>query len=272
MFPMATRRSRQVVNIDEDKCNGCGLCVTACAEGAIQVIDGKARLVSETYCDGLGACLGHCPQDAITIETREAAEFDEAAVAAHLKAAAPAVAPSRHAAHQGCPSAQLRGLPRGQAGHACPSARPVALPTATAPEETEATEARSELGHWPVQLSLVPASAPIFRDADLLVAADCVPFAYPDFHRKLLRGRSVVIGCPKLDDVQEYLDKLTEIVADNDVRSVTVAHMEVPCCFGLVRLVEAAVRASGKDLDVNDVTISLQGARSERRLPVHQTV
>jgi len=236
---------RKVVNIDQEKCNGCGLCVDACHEGAIELVNGKARLVSDVYCDGLGACLGECPQDAIRIEEREAAPFDVEAVKAR----------QQHSAKpppSGCPG--MRALSFGAdpvAGSATPSA-----PAASAP---------SQLRQWPVQLHLVPVEAPYWAGADLLISADCVAFAYGDFHGDLLRGRRLVIACPKLDDTSAYVDKLARILALNDIRSVTVAHMEVPCCTGLVRIVSAALDQCGKDVPFATVKVGLRGDVLERQ-------
>jgi len=228
---------RNIVKIDESKCNGCGLCATACAEGAIRIINGKAKLVSDSYCDGLGACLGHCPQDAITIEPREAAQFDEQAVKAHLgydaKKAEPVFACPGLAAHQ-------------------------FRPEPTAPR-SDVQAVPSQLSHWPVQLKLVSPTASYFTDADLLLVADCVPFAMGDFHSRFLKGRSVVVGCPKLDDAGYYVEKLAQILQANNLRSLTVVHMEVPCCSGLSRVAREAIALSGRRMDFEDVTISLRG-------------
>lgn len=230
---------RNIVKIDEEKCNGCGQCVTACAEGAIKIINGKAKLVSETYCDGLGACLGHCPQDAITIEQREAPEFDEEATKAYL-------------AREGKP----------EPAFACPG---LAIHQFDAPAKAEPADdgegpaVPSQLGHWPIQLKLVARTAPYFADADLLLAADCVPFAMGDFHQRFLKGRSVAMGCPKLDDAQFYIEKLADILGANTIRSLTVVHMEVPCCSGLTRVAREAVARSGRLNDFQDVTVSLRG-------------
>jgi len=227
---------RDIVKIDEDKCNGCGLCVTACAEGAIKIINGKAKLVSDSYCDGLGACLGHCPEDAITVEPREADEFDEEATLAHLarekKAAPPMVCPGL-AAHQFDDK------------------------SATAEEATGLVS--SQLGNWPVQLKLVARTAPYFADADLLLVADCVPVAMGDFHQRFLKGRAVAMGCPKLDDAQFYIEKLADILKANTVRSLTVVHMEVPCCSGLTHVAREAIVASSREMPFEDVTVSLRG-------------
>jgi len=233
---------RNIVKIDEAKCTGCGLCVTACAEGAIKIINGKARLVSDTYCDGLGACLGHCPEDAITIEPREAAEFDDEAVKAHL------------------------GEGHGRAAEppfACPGLAMHEFKGNESEDEGQSTEAashpKSQLGHWPVQLKLVAPTAPYFADSDLLLVADCVPFAMGDFHPRFLKGHSIAVGCPKLDDARFYIEKLAQIVQSNALRSLTVLHMEVPCCSGLTRVAREAIVMSGAKMSFEDVTVSLRG-------------
>ncbi|MFA4943934.1 MAG: 4Fe-4S binding protein [Lentisphaeria bacterium] len=261
-----TNPTRAIIHIAEEKCNGCGLCASACAEGAIQIIDGKAKLVSDNYCDGLGACLGTCPMDAIWIEERTAAPFDPAAVEEHLAAqdvatpaaeAAPKVAappPRAHGpghGHAGCPGSMARLFARPAAAAAKPAAGP------------PAGEAPSRLEQWPVQLHLVPANAPYWAGAELLVAADCTAFALGAFHERLLKGRRLMIACPKLDDKDGYLEKLTAILRDNPVRGITVAIMEVPCCQGLRLLVEQALRASGKVLPYRVVTVTLEGEVAE---------
>lgn len=232
---------RKIVKIDEEKCDGCGLCVPNCAEGALQIVDGKARLVKEVYCDGLGACLGHCPKGAISIEERDSESFDEEATKRHLN--------------------EMKAGADQQVPCACPS---MAFKNTNRLKKPEAGSGnggaiRSELTQWPVQLALVPPQAPYLRGADLLIAADCVPFAYGDFHRKLLKGKALVIGCPKLDDPQFYVEKLEQIFRQADIRSVTVAHIEVPCCFGLNSIVKEALMRSGKDMPLREVTISVNG-------------
>lgn len=247
---------REIVRIDEDKCNGCGLCVPACAEGAIRIIDGKARLLADNLCDGLGACLGHCPEDAIIIEQREAEDFDEEAVEQHLHGQsdpAPAVPAG------GCPSAQVRQVAPPAHGGGCPSTRIRQFDGPAGGPTRDAAPRRSELRQWPVQMHLVPPSAPFLANADLLLAADCVPFAYADFHRDLLQGQALLIGCPKLDDGQAYLEKLTAILQQNDIRSLTVAHMEVPCCSGLIALARQALAASGKEVPLKTLRITIDG-------------
>lgn len=228
---------RKIVKIDEDKCNGCGECVTACAEAAIQIVDGKAKLVSEVYCDGLGACLGHCPQDAITIEERDAAAFDEAATHAHVAQQAQAPRPKPFV----CPGMQAQQF------------------SASAAADTVEGDVASQLSQWPVQLSLVSPQASYFNQADLLLVADCVPFAMGDFHSRFLKGHAVAIGCPKLDDCQPYIEKLAAIIDHNDLKSVTVIHMEVPCCSGLVHVTRQAFHLSSQELRFRDVTVSVKG-------------
>ncbi len=238
---MATRAIRKIVKIDEEKCDGCGVCVPSCVEGALRVIDGKARLISETYCDGLGACLGECPQDAITIEEREAEEFDEEAVEQFLHALEATAEPEPC----GCPSAALSQFERQAAAY---------------PEsETGRYAPEPALSHWPVQMTLVPPSAPFLKEADLLVAADCVPFAYPCFHQELLKDRSLAIACPKLDNFEAHLEKLTAILSQAEPKSLTVAHMEVPCCSGLVHMARQAILASGKDIPLKEITVGVRG-------------
>lgn len=262
---------RQVIRIDEDLCDGCGVCVPSCAEGALQIIDGKARMATDKYCDGLGACLGECPQGAISFETREAEEFDEEATVEHLvkdlgrTPDAHFQHMAEHAAggqdhdhgHAHAPAAHAHGH---GGGHMCPSARTIDRTHETRQEEpTAANAVQSELRQWPVKLYLVNPQAPYFQDADLLVAADCVPFAYGSLHPDFLKGKTLVTGCPKFDDVDLYREKLTEIVRQNNVRSITVLVMEVPCCTGMRFIAEDAVKAAGKDVPVETVTISLAG-------------
>ncbi len=238
---------RKVVHIDEGKCDGCGQCVTGCAEGAIAIIDGKARLVSEIYCDGLGACLGHCPQGAIHIEEREAPEFDEAKTRAHL---------DRLQAQK----AAVKPLPLASAPPQCPGSMMRSLGDRKAPvaERSESPQP-SQLCNWPVQLTLVPPSAPYFREADLLLVADCVPFACADFHRRFLRGKPVIIGCPKLDQADAYVKKLAQILRAAKPRSLTVVHMEVPCCSGLTRVAQYARELAESEIGISDCTVGING-------------
>lgn len=233
---------RKIVNIDEEKCTGCGLCIPSCAEGALQIIDGKVRLVKEIYCDGLGACLGTCPEDAITVEERESEAFDEKATEEHLREMA---APEEEEMPCGCPGSMMKELKR-------PAAAVAAVPASTGP-------APSELANWPVQLKLVPPMAPYFEGADLLLVADCVPFALADFHSKILRGKPVIVGCPKLDDPVYYVGKLADILKTSSINSLTVVHMEVPCCSGLTYIAEQALAASEKKIPMKDLTVSIEG-------------
>ena len=229
---------RNIVKIDEEKCNGCGQCVNACAEGAIEIINGKAKLVSEIYCDGLGACIGECPQDAITVEKREAPEFDEKATKEHLSKMQSASEPEDFQ----CPATMAKTLRE----HAQSSG-------------ISDTEVPSRLSNWPVQLKLVPPTAPYLTAADLLLVADCVPFAMGDFHNRFLKNNTVLVGCPKLDDAQFYIEKLTDILKNNKISSLTVIHMEVPCCSGLTHIASQAVLQSSFRMPFEDITISLKG-------------
>lgn len=236
---------RSIVKIDEEKCTGCELCVPACAEGALRIVDGKVKLVSDKYCDGLGACIGECPQGAITVEKREAAEFDEEAVEENLKSGQSVPAAHHpHINHQSCPSAKAVRLGRDS----------VERETLHVPEKRV-----SMLSHWPVQLTLVPPDASFFENADLLIAADCVPFAYANFHNDFLKGKTIVVGCPKLDDAEFYKEKLTKLFTRSNIRSITVVNMEVPCCFGLFRLVKEALGSSGRVIPLKQEIIGMKG-------------
>lgn len=229
---------RKIIKIDEDKCNGCGLCVSACHEGAIELVDGKAKLIRDDYCDGLGNCLPACPTGAISFEEREAAAYDDDAVKAHLA--------KKQAQHfGGCPGSAARALNR-----PVEEVRPV--------ENFAEVQFNSQLRQWPVQIKLVPVNAPYFNNANLLVAADCSAYAYADFHRKFIKNHITLIGCPKLDMV-DYTEKLTEIIRHNDIKSVTVVRMEVPCCGGIEFAVKSALQNSGKFIPWQVVTISTNG-------------
>ncbi len=243
---------RKVIQIDEEKCDGCGECVTGCSEGAIAVIDGKARLVSEIYCDGLGACLGQCPQGAITMVEREGEAFDEARTREHLqhlrqrKDAASGLPLTFAAGPPQCPGSMSRSPGRGSA---------VVEPGDGIPTGPQS----SQLRNWPIQLALVPPSAPYFRGADLLLVADCVPFACADFHQRFLRGKPVIVGCPKLDQADFYVKKLAEIVSMAKPQSLSVVHMEVPCCSGLTRIAQYAIGIAESGIPLTDVTVSIGG-------------
>lgn len=274
---------RKIIKIDEEKCNGCGLCIPNCPEGALQIIDGKARLVSDLACDGLGACIGHCPQGAITIEERPAEDYDEVKVmenivkqgsnviAAHLKhlkdhnqenylAQAIGFLEKNHIP---VPDAIQAPRPHAHAPSGCPGARMMDFrgPQKTAQAPQARSAGPSELRQWPIQLLLVPPTAPYLSNAHLLIAADCVPFAYADFHNDLLKGKIVLVGCPKFDDVEYYKEKITQILKNNTIQSITYAHMEVPCCFGLVPVVRQAITDSGKQVPFNEAVIGIQGDR-----------
>ena len=222
--------TRKIVQINEEKCNGCGQCIPNCAEGALKIIHGKARLLSDVYCDGLGACLGHCPKDAIEIIEREAPEFD-ARAHEYLKS-------QEEPEACGCASS---------------------LVTSLEPSTNQSVSQGSTLRQWPVQLNLVPIKAPLWNNADLLLMADCVAVAQPELHSKLIDGRSVMIGCPKFDDARGYVDKLAQILKQNNVRSLTVAVMEVPCCSGLRKIAELALNASGKMIPTQTLVVDVKG-------------
>jgi len=233
---------RKIVKIDEEKCTGCGLCIPNCAEGALQIVDGKAKLVKEIYCDGLGACLGHCPEDAITMEERDSAAFDEKATENHLKDLKKKEKKSKDLPC-GCPGTAVKTL-RGEGSRVKGEGK---------------RKSESELVNWPIQLMLVPTEAPYLKNADLLIAADCVAFSYPDFHQDFLKGRILLMGCPKLDAATIYEEKLAEIFKSNNVKSITLLHMEVPCCFGLSQIVGEALRLSGKKIPLKEITIGIKG-------------
>lgn len=240
---------RKIIEIDEELCNGCGECVPACAEGAIEIVDGKARLAAERYCDGLGACLGNCPTGALRIIEREAEEFDEEAVEKFLQEK------PRHTEVEeerslpcGCPSTQVMALDQ-----------PAATPCDTANRPRIEAPSASCLSHWPIQIRLVPPTAPFLKNADLVVAADCTAAAYPDFQRDFVKGRALLLGCPKFDDAADYVRRFSEIFRKTDIRSVTTVTMEVPCCQGLPMIVKKGMEAAGKDLLLKQVVVGIRG-------------
>ena len=238
--------TRGIVEIDEELCDGCGHCVPACAEGAIEVVDGKARLVAEKYCDGLGACLGECPNGAITVVEREAEEFDEEAVGAYLHSKAGQGSPEEATMACGCPSSQIETL-----------GPPVSCQEANAPGFDPSV--LSALSHWPVQIRLVPPTAPFLKGAHLLVAADCTAVAYPNFHQGLLRGKVVMVGCPKFDDVQDCIQKFADIFSEATIKGVTVVMMEVPCCSALPVIVKRGMELAGRQIPLEEIVISRRG-------------
>ncbi len=237
---------RKIIKIDEEKCNGCRLCVDACHEGAIGMVGGKAKLLRDDYCDGLGDCLPVCPTGAITFEEREALEYDEAAVQENMRKAAEKKQSPQERPHSGCPGMNTKRITR--------EAYPPSAPAYGAPQ--------SMLSQWPVQIKLVPVNAPYFDGANLLVAADCTAFAYGDFHNKFIRNRVTLIGCPKLDE-GDYSEKLTQIIARNGIKSLTVVRMEVPCCGGLEFAARRALQDSGKFIPWRVVTVRTDGTLIE---------
>lgn len=251
-----SKKTRDIVIIDEELCDGCGDCIISCAEGAIQIIDGKAKLVSENLCDGFGNCLGVCPLGAITVEKREVDDFDEVAVNEHLKnleVKTPAT-PTPAGLSLGNPQ-----MPHHHSG-GCPGSAMKSFATPSAGSEGDtAGEIRSTLTQWPVQLMLVPPTAPFFKGREILLAADCCPFAFADFHRKFLKDKALLIGCPKLDNLPHYKDKLTEVFRDSGCTGVTVMVMEVPCCTGLKIATIEAMQAAGVNLPIKEVVIGVQG-------------
>ena len=247
---------RKIIEIDDDLCDGCGNCVPSCAEGALEIIDGKARVIADIYCDGLGACLGDCPTGALSIVERKADEFDEEAVEEHLakqKASEPETIPM---VSGGCPSARMQTFD-------APASQPAAAAPAGATAAGE--EMESALSHWPVQIMLVPPTAPFLKGADLLVLADCVPVAFPTVHRDFIQGKSVLLGCPKLDNAQFYIEKFAQICKQSGVKSITSVIMEVPCCSGLPMIVKKGMELSGVEIPMEEVVISTRGKILERR-------
>lgn len=278
---------RKIVHIDEEKCDGCGLCVPQCHEGAIRMVDGKAKLVSDNLCDGLGDCLGECPQDAITIVEREADDFDEKAVARHLEKIrdekpAEAPIPKCPAARLSIPSpaeapaddpAPAGALPRAEIAGGCPGARMRLMtgnngtPAASASEAATpgaAESPQSRLGHWPIKLELIPPGAPFLAGADLLLTADCAPASVPSFNENFLPGKAVALACPKLGPQDLFLDKLTAILRAGGPRSIGIIHMEVPCCTALVNIARQAIADSGATAALESIRIGLDGKIQER--------
>jgi ferredoxin len=260
---------RKLITIDEELCNGCGQCVTGCAEGALAIVDGKAKLVNEVFCDGLGACLGECPTGALKVVEVEARDFDPAAVTAHLKAQ------GRQAPEHMPDPASLRlgGHTGGHTGGhmgGCPSRQVMTLkPSACRQANTPTVQPAgpSQLSHWPIQLRLVPPTAPFLKGARLLLAADCVPPSLPGFNARFLPGRVLLLGCPKFDDAASYVDKLAQILAANDIRDITVLQMEVPCCSGMTMIAQRAAQAAGTATPIETVIIARDGRILEGGAP-----
>ena len=263
---------RQIITIDEEKCNGCGICTDACAEGALKLVDGKAKLVKEEFCDGFGDCLGECPTGALKIETLESNEFDPVATKKHvqvergqdgvrqLEAAARAHEQKEHAAAHaagGCPGSRMRTMKKEPEGASAPAPANTAMPSQAI---------RSELEQWPVQIHLVQPGAPFFKNRELVVLSTCSPIASADVHWRFIRGRGVVVGCPKLDDTEGYAEKLGAILAEPSIPKVIVVRMEVPCCGGLTAIVKEAVGLSGrKNLEAEEVVVGLEGEIKQSR-------
>jgi ferredoxin len=247
------KSTRKIIRIDEEKCDGCGLCVPSCAEGAIRIVDGKARLVAEKCCDGLGACLGECPRGALMVVDAEADPFDEEAVKELVRASGKTVGDKSLPC--GCPSTLMQTF-----------APQAACDRANVPV-SQTVSGISALTHWPVQIRLVPPTAPFLRGADLLVAADCTPVAYPRFHDDLLRGKTVLLGCPKFDDAKTYVNKFAAIFETAAIQSVTVVVMEVPCCQGLPVIVRKGMALAGKKIPIEVVVISARGEKKGGTAP-----
>lgn len=257
------KTKRKIIKIDGEKCNGCGLCIPSCPEGALQIVDTpkgpKAKLVKESFCDGLGACLGECPREALMIEEKEVEEYDEEGVIAQIQEKSPDLL-EKHLTHLKEHADELPAYHSHPKMTSCPSAQMMSW---TKKEQTtkdkQQTTVPSELRQWPIQLHLVPPDAPYFHNADLVLVADCVPFAYANFHQDFLKGKAVAIGCPKLDDLDAYLGKVTAIIKTANPKSIKVVNMQVPCCFGLVHIAKEAIKKSGKDIPFESVTIGIKG-------------
>jgi len=255
---------RKVIKIDEEKCNGCGQCVTSCAEGALEIIDGKAKVVRDSFCDGLGACIGECPEDALKIEERDVEEFDKEAVKDHLKE-------KEHHLHDekcGCPSAKPIDIKHAQVKPktevkmekcGCPSAAPLDIHHKNEKHMPDEHEQEAKLGHWPIQLMLVPESAPFLKGKDLIVLADCSAVAYGNLQNEFVDGNVIVMGCPKFDDINIYEKKLEGMIKNSGIRSISVVHMEVPCCFGLLSVVKSACQKAGNKIPFKQHVVGING-------------
>ena len=254
---------RKVIQIDDTRCNGCGLCIPACPEGALQIIEGKARLVKEQFCDGLGACLGDCPEDALHIVEMEAEYYDADGVAAELKQKSPELL-AKHHEHLNEHNEEIARVMKPAEPSpvfACPGSKMRHWQENTA-IEAPAIRKQSRLRQWPVQLHLVPPGAPYFRNADIMIVADCVPFAYPNFHEDFVKDRAIAVGCPKLDDVDAYIEKISQIIRISNPDRLSVAYMEVPCCSGLVHLTRKAIELSGRDIPLETILVTIKGEKA----------
>ncbi len=247
---------RKIIKIDESSCDGCALCIPSCPEGALQILDGKAKLVKESFCDGLGACLGNCPQGALKIVETNTEEYDESGIIQYIKTNSPDKL-RLHIEHMNLHKNELSKHPQKLHFEGCPSSRVIQYDES--PESDETFRASSQLRQWPIQLHLVPPSAAYFKNADIYLVADCVPFAYSNFHSDILPGNAIAIGCPKLDDVHEYLSKVTEIFRISQPKSIKVAVMEVPCCSGLVQIAHQSSIKANLNLQIDVVIIGIQG-------------
>ncbi len=256
--------TRKIIEIDDALCDGCGNCVVGCAEGALEIIDGKARVVADKFCDGLGACIGECPTGALTIIEREADEFDEAAVEAHL--ANQAKKTSETTAKQGgCPSSKVESFSTVSPCQCANEAVAFGKTISSKQGQQQHSDQPSALSHWPVQIRLVPPNAPFLKGASLLVIADCAPLAYPNLHRDYLNGKAVVMGCPKFDEVDAYIEKFAQIATQSGVKDITTMIMEVPCCSGLPMLVKKGLQKAGKSIPMQEVVISTRGQVLQQR-------
>jgi NAD-dependent dihydropyrimidine dehydrogenase PreA subunit len=242
--------TRKIIEIDDERCDGCGQCILGCAEGALKIVDGKARVISDTFCDGLGACIGECPTGALKLIEREAEEFDEAAVEAHLAQNSDDAGTPEPAMPCGCPSSQIQTF--------------IPAETSGTGEPAGHVEPESALSHWPIQIRLVPPNAPFLKGAELLVLADCSAVAFADLHRSLLKGKVVMMGCPKFDDAQGYVQKFADIFQTAGIRHITVAYMEVPCCGGMPMIVKKALEVAKRVIPVEEIMISTLGKRLEK--------
>ena len=263
---------RKVIQIDEARCNGCGLCIPSCPEGALQIIEGKARLVKEQFCDGLGACLGDCPEDALKVVEMEAEYYDADGVASELARKSPELL-AKHQKHLNEHKDEIAGVtgPSEPAPvFACPGAKMRHWQNDSV-TETPPTRQQSRLRQWPVQLHLVPPGAPYFRNADIMIIADCVLFAYPNFHEDFVKDRAIAVGCPKLDDVNAYLEKISQIIRVSNPSRLSVAYMEVPCCSGLVHLTRKAIELSGLDIPLEAILVTIKGEKAAATVIQSQT-